>query len=144
MTNLCVFFFERIIENFKIGENANSVKIFPFSDNYVEFLILIKISVQQDSFWKLHVTKQGDECLCVCVCVCVCACMCLCVCVWIFYPTWWIDRLRELILRPVIVISCQQLEISNRFNPHEPSIFPTLTLPFFCQYSIPFFLTHTA
>ena len=25
---------------------------------------------------------------------------------------------------------CQQLEISNRFNPHEPSIFPTLPIPF--------------
>ena len=38
----------------------------------------------------------------------------------------------------------QQLEIWNRFNTHESSIFPTLALPIFCHYSIPFLLTHTA
>ena len=39
---------------------------------------------------------------------------------------------------------CQQLEIWNRFNPQEISNFPTLSFPFFCHYSIPFFLTHPA
>ena len=39
---------------------------------------------------------------------------------------------------------CQQLEIWNIFNPHETSNFPTLSFPFFCHYSIPFFLTHPA
>ena len=37
---------------------------------------------------------------------------------------------------------CQQLEIWNRFKPHEISNFPTFSFPFFCHYSIPFFLTH--
>ena len=31
----------------------------------------------------------------------------------------------------------QQLEIWNRFNPHAPSIFPTLVLPFFVTAPVP-------
>ena len=37
----------------------------------------------------------------------------------------------------------QQLEIGYGYNPHAPSIFPSLSLPFFIHYSIPFFLPHT-
>ena len=32
---------------------------------------------------------------------------------------------------------CQQLEIRNTFNPHEPSIFPTLALSFFVTTPFP-------
>ena len=55
----------------------------------------------------------------------------------------WAQNLRIALTMSVKIIKtsdssdkwCQHLEIWNRFNPHETSIFPTLSLPFFVTIS---------